>query len=469
MKASHAALRKWTPRSFSSRPPVGWPMGRVFSAVLVLQLLIALSYTQFVAPVYAYSGFVSRPANLGHLAISIVIGSIPVLWLPTRPATPGQVLLWLLQIFVVCSSCALGPLIPYRGIWESIGWSIWNVTCMAAASLFLILPKLNLSRYRLTHVRGRRLFFVCFLVIFALLIAWFGVPRPEFSLHTAQSRRLAFRESLAASGVLAGYLLVWAQSLFAPISIMSGVVRKRPLGVVLGGSVIFWFYLSQGTRTSLAVIPLGAALWVGLKRGISAAQYVWGAVALLVVSVATFLVTNSTMVLGLAVKRLFIVPGALSMFYFDFFATGPPGLYRDSFGSLISGSPYPLEIPRMIGASYLGSQDTNANVNVFSDAFAQLWLAGLLLPVVVALVLWLLDSLVEGLNQPAVLGSMSLMAIALINTGTSNWLSTNGMALGLLIYWLAGPGLFPSTSDGFGRLSTNARPTSNPWPMRAVP
>jgi len=172
----------------------------------------------------------------------------------------------------------------------------------------------------------------------------------------------------------------------------------------------------------------------------------------------TYVATNSLMVLNLVAKRLFVVPGALGAIYFDFFAGGEPALYRDSFGSILSESPYPMEIPSMIGATYLGSAATNANVNVFADAFAQLWLAGLLLPVVLAFVFWLLDSITVRMYAPAVAGSLSLMALALANTGMTNWLSTSGMVVGLGIYWLTGPGLFPERLDASEARRANAMP-----------
>jgi hypothetical protein len=438
-------------------------------AVLLLEVLIAWSYAQYVSPVYAYSGFRYRPAGLVHIAVSILIGAIPVLWLPLRPRTPGHVLLWLIQIFVVCSSCALGPLVPYRGIWETVGWSLWNTACMAAVSVYLILPRLDLPRTRASARSARRAFFTVVGIVIVLLVVEFGIPRPDFGLGTMGDRRLEFRGSLATGGVVLGYLVGWIQSLLAPIALVSGLLRRRPAGVVLGGSALLWLYLIQGTRTSLVAVPFALVLWFALSRRATAAQYVWGSISLLVVSLGMYLLTGWTMILGSIVQRLYMVPGVLGMFYFDFFTGHPPGLYRDSFAGALSASPYPLEVPRLIGAVYLGSSDTNANVHFFADAYAQLWLAGLLLPVLVAMVLWLLDSAAKELHQPAVLGSLSLMALLLVNTGASNWLATNGMVVGLVVYWLAGPALFPPSPDGTGRRRPKASPTRRPWPSRAVP
>ena len=438
-------------------------------AVLLFQVLIAWTYVEYVSPLYGYMGFVSRSVSLPHVAVSIAIGSIPVIWLPLRPNTPSQLLLWVLQILVVCSSCALGPLLPYRGIWETIGWACWNVACMAAASLFLVLPPMDLTSLRLGARTGRRVFYGSFLFVFGFLFTKFGWPNPDIALSTAQLRRLEFRVSLEGGGMIAGYLVVWLQTLFAPMAIMSGLWRRRPMFVLVGCTALLWVYMLQGTRTSLIVIPLGFVFWFALSRGVSALGYVWGAIGILALSLATYVATNSLDVLNLVAKRIFVVPGALGAIYFDFFAGGDPALYRDSFGSVLSESPYPMEIPSMIGATYLGSAETNANVNVFADAFAQLWLAGLLLPVVLALVFWVLDSVTAHLHAPAVAGSLSLMALALANTGMTNWLATSGMVVGLGAYWLAGPGLFPVLSDESDDCLTKATPTSRMWPNRVDP
>ena len=123
----------------------------------------------------------------------------------------------------------------------------------------------------------------------------------------------------------------------------------------------------------------------------------------------------------------------------------------------------------MIGETYFGGAETNANMNVFADAFAQLWLAGLLLPVVLALVFWLLDSVTKRLHIPAVVGSLSLLSLALVNTGSTNWLATSGMAVALGIYWLAGPGLFPVSVDEPNDRRGKAIPIRKTWPSMVDP
>ena len=450
------------------RQQVSSRLGVLF-AILLLQVLVAWTYVEYVSPLYGYMGFVSRSVSLPHVAVSIAIGSIPVIWLPLRPNTPSQLLLWVLQILVVCSSCALGPLLPHRGVWETIGWALWNVACMAAVSLVLVLPTMNLTSLHMSAKTGRRVFYGSFLFVFGFLFTKFGWPNPDIALSTAQFRRLEFRVSLEGGGMIAGYLVVWLQTLFAPMAIMSGLCRRRPVFALVGCTAVLWVYMLQGTRTSLIVIPLGLVFWLALSRGASALVYVWGAIALLALSLGTYVATNSLMVLNLVAKRIFVVPGALGAIYFDFFAGGEPALYRDSFGSVLSESPYPMEIPSMIGATYLGSAETNANVNVFADAFAQLWLAGLLLPVVLALVFWLLDSVTKRLHIPAVVGSLSLLSLALVNTGSTNWLATSGMAVALGIYWLAGPGLFPVSVDEPNDRRGKAIPIRKTWPSMVDP
>ena len=321
---------------------------------------------------------------------------------------------------------------------------------MAATSAFLILPRLDLPRTRVSARFARKAFFAMVGIVLVVLAVEFGIPRPDFGLDTIGDRRLEFRGRLAMGGAALGYLVGWVQTLLAPIALVSGLLRRRPTGVVLGGSAMLWLYLIQGTRTSLVAVPFALILWFALSRRATAAQYVWGSISLLVASLGMYLLTGWTMILGAIVQRLYMVPGVLGMFYFDFFTGRPPGLYRDSFTSALSESPYSLELPRLIGSVYLGSSDINANANFFADAYAQLWLAGLLLPFVVAMLLWLLDSATQDLHQPAVLGSLSLMALLLVNTGATNWLATNGMALGLIVYWLAGPALFPPSSDRTG-------------------
>ncbi|MDP6985260.1 MAG: hypothetical protein QGG05_19450 [Candidatus Latescibacteria bacterium] len=431
--------------------------------------MIVWSYEGFISPLYAYSGFRYRPAGLAHLAVSILICALPALWLPTRPRTPAHVLLWIMQIFIMCSSGALNPVVPYRGVWETVGWSCWMVACMAVVSLCLVLRPLKAPPIGLYERRVRRLFFGGVLATLLLFVARFGLPSPDFSLSTVGDRRLAFRETIAGASRPMGYLLGWTQSALAPIAIMSAISRRRPWGAVLGASLFLWLYLMNGTRTSLVAVPFAVALWWAMKRRVSGAGYAGGAAALLLGSVVVFQITNQAIAIGSIAKRLFAVPGVLGMFYFDYFSDHPPGLYRDGIFGAVTSSPYSTDLPRVIGEIYLSDASSNANVNFFADSYAQLWVAGLLVAFAMAIVLWLLDSVTADLDLPAVMGSLALLSLAIVNTGALVWMTTNGMTLALVIYWFAGPALFPPVSRPRSSWRRNATMRRSAWPTRAVP
>ncbi len=417
--------------------------------VVALHVLILVVYLTVVVKVYGYEGYRSRTVPFLWLMPSVALSLVPIAWLPTRPDRPSAIILWLLHVFVVVPTCAITPLIPVASFWRSVGFSCWVVVCSGLAALGPLLPRLSAARPPMDPDAARKAFVAFSSLVIATLVARFGLPTSLFAYNDIYVRRLEFRATLAGSSGAFGYLIGWLTSTISPILVVSGIVRRHALSICVGGFAMVWVFVVSATRQSLVAVPFGVILFWAARRRTTGVGYGVGALGLLGVSGVGYAATGNLLFVGAVAERLFAVPGLLGAFYFDFFQRGPAALYRDSFGATFSHSPFDRPITYEIGTTYLNRPQANANVNVFVDGFANLWLAGLLIGVLLGLVLWSLDVAARRSALGPTMASLVLIVLALMNVGLTVALLTNGLILAVIVIWLAGPALF-GPAEGAG-------------------
>lgn len=407
-------------------------------AVTALFVLIAWSYDSQVAVVYAYEGYLSRAPDPAWVLVNLVLALTPLLWLPMRPQRASSVTLWVLYLFTLVPICAVASLVPTRSQATSTLLCAWSVAFFFLASLGQRVRPASVIPSPLNGSRGRTWFAVGAAVLAVGLFARFGIPTQLISLSGAYVQRLEFRQQLAGAHPAFGYLVTWSQTVVAPLMLVSGIARRRPAWLVGGCGLFAWGFLINGSRQALAATPFAVMLYVAGTRKVRGQTYAIGATALLGASAGGYSATGNAYALGPVAERLFAVPGVLSSYYYDYFLERPPVLLRDGTFSFASVSPYPDQMTYLIGREYLGRAEANANVNLIADSFANFWLAGLVAGVVLAAVLWVLDSVTVELPLGPIAASLCLILLAMSNVGLTVTLLTSGLGLMIVLLWLFG-------------------------------
>ena len=413
------------------------------AANALLFLVVVAAYERYVVPIYAYEGYTTRGVDLATLMPPLVLASLPALWLPLRPKRLSGIVLWVVQVLIVVPTCAVTPLIPIRPYWQSVAWCGWVVASHAAASWVLWTAPVRLPSGPFQAERVRRGTIAASAAVVLLCAAALGTPTAITSLSDVYVIRLRFREQLASVPGVFGYLVGWLNGLIAPLLIISGICRRSVVSLGVGFAALAWIYLMSGTRQSLIMLPFAAALYLAARRPMRSSVYPVAATAVIVAAIGGYLVTGNPLFIGGIVSRLFAVPGLLGQFYFDQFAEGPPMLFRDSFGSFLSRSPFDRQVTYLIGERYLDNPATNANANLYADAFANLWFAGIVIAVLFGFVLWILDGAAERSSRAAVAAALAPALLALANVGLTVTLLSTGMGLLIALIWLGGPAFFP--------------------------
>lgn len=425
----------------SSYPTNAQSLAGAASAVTVLFALIAWSYKSQVAVVYAYEGYLIRAPDPAWVGINLIFALTPLLWLPMRPQRASSVTLWVLYLFTLVPICAVASLVPTRGQATSTMLCAWSVAFFFLASMGQRVLPASVIPSPFKVRQGRKWFALAAAALAAALWATFGIPTELTSLSGAYVQRLEFRQVLADAHPAFGYLVTWSQTVVAPLLLVSGITRRRYTWLIGGCGLFAWGFLINGSRQALAATPFAVMLYLAGDRHIRGQTYAIGATTLLGTSAAGYALTGNAYALGPVAERLFAVPGVLSSYYYDYFLERPPVLLRDGVFSFASASPYPDQMTYLIGQEYLGRAEANANVNLIADSFANFWFAGLVAATVLAVVLWVLDSVTVGLPLGAVAASLCLILLAMSNVGLTVTLLTSGMGLMIVCLWLFGHAL----------------------------
>ena len=140
-------------------------------------------------------------------------------------------------------------------------------------------------------------------------------------------------------------------------------------------------------------------------------------------------------ILGRIVRRFLFVPNYLHEVYYDYFAVHEVDMFRGSFLrwlGYISSYSQQGGIPQTIG-KYMGS-NSNANNGLFSDAMANMGLAGIvMLPLVIVLFLFLFDVCTIYLSRELVAAAAFPVAWSFTGSSFGTVLLTHGALLALVL------------------------------------
>lgn len=155
-----------------------------------------------------------------------------------------------------------------------------------------------------------------------------------------------------------------------------------------------------GQKTYLFYILCAYASYFIMKIKINTAWFAKIITVIAGAGVLEYVCTKTIYIANYIIRRVMLVPGALSTFYFDFFTKNTPDYWRQSIMRWFGfASPYSENISYMIGRLYLNDGSIMANNGMVGDAFANFgWIGVVLFPLLLILSFKILDGCADGLK-----------------------------------------------------------------------
>ena len=274
----------------------------------------------------------------------------------------------------------------------------------------------------------------------AYIAVTFGVSLSLPGLASVYDTRADFRATVGGSSAAAGYIVPWAGNVINPLLMALGVARRRAELVALGLVGQLLIYSVTGFKSilfSVALVPL-------VYLAISVASRVFGLLAAVAAPVIFACGVIATSMWGsiwpLAITaRLFATPGQVGFYYYEYFSDHPSYGLSQSFLRWAVSSPYSEDVPFVIGSAYF-AEGTNANGNIWADAFANFGFAGIVcFTLVLGLFLWIADGLGQWRDARVAGPMLAIAGLSLANGAFFTTILTLGLALGCLLMALMPP------------------------------
>jgi hypothetical protein len=432
-------------RDLESRPESHAAMNRVFSALLRLVALalyaaaIHLAYRDIFAISFGYMRYQYTDPGIEWIIVGYLIAAVPCLMLPRSIARPGDLVLWVLFLFVVAPTCQVPIYGSMLDTQSAVTFALFMAVVFAALTFaatrrpspIVPLPVGASARPLIAVALGFSV------VTYVLVVSTFGFDINLMSFLEVYDTRLEYRDQIAPSIPILGYLVSNQGNVLNPLLMTWATMRRRwaMLAVGILGQVLL--YSATGYKTLALSIPL--CVLVGLilptVRRVSGTLVLWATAAVSWLSIA--LRHEIIGLVELVMNRAVIAPAHITAAYVTIYEDAPKALWAHSFLSPFIDDPYGLPPGLWVGRLFFGRDEINANASFIADGFANLGYAGIVIEgAFLALLLVLLNSAARGLPTPLVIGTVAVPAYATANGSPFSAVLSYGVAMAIVMFML---------------------------------
>lgn len=410
------------------------------AGTVVYFLALGLSYAYLISPTFGYLGAVYRPEGTGVILVSAVLALLPSVWVPVQLDRPSQVIYVLLYLMVMVPTLLVGTLAGVFSLSRILLFGTLLIVVFGALQFIYRVPTLDLPKVVETST-GFWLILAAFAIgLYGILIAKYGVYTQIPSFSDVYTQRGEFRRVVSGVGA---YLFFWTAKAINPFFLAKGYVdRSLPL-FTIGILGQLWLFALSGLKSVLFSFLLLGAILIALWRD---GQFfgnwvVWGLVGIIGLTSAVDTYLGATITSSLFVRRLLVVPGLNTAFYFDFFSTNPHVFLGHSILDWAVTYPYETRPAMVIGDAYYGHVqgpiNMSANANLWADAYANFGVLGILLfTAILGGFLWTVDSVAKGVSLKISTLLLAYPAYMLVNTKLQTTLLTHGLILVFAILYI---------------------------------
>jgi len=393
-----------------------------FFILVLLFFFLELVYRSFIVPLYEYRGFSYVFDSFKYIETKFLFFFILFF---VNIKMPSKFLYSIIQILI------LFALIPNMIIYEYIPTPRF---IMYSTSLLIIL--LHLSAFVSLNIKFPRfsddisLYFMIGIVLVLLIpiIANYGF---DLNYNVLKFQDIYEVRSKSISGIaMIGYLYSWLAKVIVPVLIALSLIKKNYIISLILVLVLLYLFIVQAQKSvffSLLVVLLFYFITDYYKK-----IYLFLTVLfLLIVAMHLFSLKTGNIVLeSMLVRRVFFVPAILNNYYFDFFSGHSLYLSHSIFSPIYE---YPYELPpeKMIGLTYFGSSDMNANNGFISDGFMNFGRFGVILYIFLIVIIFkVFDALKVNSHY---FGVFFVMIFTFISSSFLTSLFTHGILILLIL------------------------------------
>lgn len=415
---------------------------RVEKLVLVIGVLfyiacLYIGYIYLISPSYSYYSLINLQPSGSVKAVSIILALIPIIWSESTVNRPSQVVYWLLYILVYIPTMVMPDFVRENPLDGFLFYKLVLLGCLALLASVGKWKRLKIYPLRIKQAFVRTILYISWFGLFGLIFLKFGFHFRMVNFYDVYDIRADYHEE--GRGSIAAYAMNWQSKIFNPLLMGIGLVNKRMMFIVIGvlSQLIIFSTTGQKSIAFSTLFILGILWCVGKKGKNFGVRFLFSIGFLVFACIILDLATGGIQFTEIMTRRLMMVPGVLSSFYYDFFTANPHTHLGYSIFSSFVDYPYDANPPFLIGEAYFNNLEASANANLWADAFSAFGLWGVAIYTgILALILWIYDSI--GKHNHFLL-SVVLLAMpiwSLIDSSLITTFLTHGLFLAIIINYL---------------------------------
>lgn len=408
-------------------------LGALYYAVFLI------CYSVAIAPLYFYMGLTVRTLPDWCWVASFVMAMAPLLWMPLDLERPSDFAAWFLYLCLIFPACIVTFMVSNYPPEQML---LLPVTLLAAFVLFERIRRVK--SVALPRIVGSDRIFSIILPAIMLVLSTVALALARFkfdlSVDDVYDRRLTARETVP-GGSLMAYAVAFLRSVCIPIMTGIGIERRKWSYILIAAYAAIAIFSLDGTKSTL-VLPLMLALvvYICMFRRVNAGFWFLGSLILIVsLCLVETAATGSSIIAAIFIRREMAVTGLVTTYYWEFFSHNPLVMLTDSLiGQLFPAiAPYGYTVSRLIGLTYFGSADINANANIWGAGFAHFGYVGVFMVSFVAgLIMRLLDTMGRQGRFTIAAAACAAIGMSWSNVALHTSILTHGVALLLIALFL---------------------------------
>lgn len=402
----------------------------LFFFIILYRIILDYSYIQYVNPIWGYMDL-ELNISITKMILSYFLMFLVFFAMEKKYNYFSSMILQYLYLIMIV------PILSYYALSDQSTYFLAACIICFLITIYLVksLPNIKLIQIKQASVILNFWLPLILMIIVVLMIINYGI---HFNVLDF-SEIYDIREDQS-SGILLGYLSIWAYRIICPILIIRTSLKKKYVSMLFFIFLQVLMYMCTPHKEILLAIPL---LFIGvffLKRHSFMKVFVVLLSIFLVLSIVSYQSLENITLLSLLAVRLLFVPASVKFEHFIYFSLHEKLYYSEGLIGKILGLHYPygnLTSGNVIAMFFQGSI-SNSNTGYIAYGFDNLGLLGMIaISFLLAIILKYFDSISMRLNKNIVF-AISLYAFSTLNDGdllTALFSGGIGLLMILLLFY----------------------------------
>jgi hypothetical protein len=406
----------------------------LITLLITYKIFLDFSYVQ-ISEVFEYQGLFLESTTFDSYIISWILFFLfcPLfLKALTENTASGNVVSLLTVTSVLPCIAVIGHRSDYPNIYNVLLMTFWLIFYVS----WLRIKKIHIKSYTAFQSElfvNIVLFSLCFSVF---LYSYINVGiRFQFDLIEVYDIRAEARNFIAPFPL--NYLVSFADNILPFFVILMLYKRKYFLSAL----ILFVIYVNfsiAGTKQIIFTLLFGLLGYISIQKTDLSYRFLIGGIFLLMVGYVENVFFQQNVVNTLFPYRVLFIPAELHFSYYSYFQDNEILLFSQSILKWLQADTNIENIQFLIGEYSIGEFSARANNGLFSDAYMNLGIIGVIVyPVIIATFLRIIDGAVEGLPERILFVVIIYISFVLLGmTLTSAFLTSGLLFLVLFLYSL---------------------------------